>query len=224
MIQLFYGLPGAGKTTAMMDYVHAHADKHRFFVTDRAAEWGAVDPDNAEKPNPRWRGLDPKLIRTILPDEVPDEWPETGIFLFQYPWEGLDVAQLAVDVGNVVVCDDEMDLVAVRTGWETSPLRMAVHRGRHAPNAKGEICELHIMGAARRPQNLHIDLTSMADQVFIFRVQGHRTLERLQLDSMISDADDEEWMKISSLPNFEYKLWKNDGTSSWGTVKNPFSK
>ncbi len=223
MISLFYGVPGAGKTTAMIDYVHEYGENQRVFVVDRAGEWGATDPDGAgESPNPRWRGMDTSRIQTIGNDNVPEEWPENGIFLFQYPWEGEQVAELAVAVGNTVYCDDELDLVAIRKGWEDSALRTMVHRGRHAPNAQGEIGELHILGAARRPQNLHTDVTSMADQCFIFRVQGHRTLERLEADSMIES--EEEWERVRMQPNFSYKLWRSDGSSSWGTVKDPFSK
>lgn len=218
MISLFYGVPGAGKTTAMMDFVAQHALEQVFFVVDRAGEWSVGSPDHASSPNPRWRGADIP-ISVVEPDSVPDEW-EPGVYLFQYPWEGIEVAELARSVGNVTYVDDEIDLVAVYKGWESSPLRDFVHRGRHLPNANGDICEVHILGAARRPQSLHTDLTAMADQAMIFRVQGYRTLKRLVDDSYVEETD---WDEIRTLPNFEYFLWRSNGTIVRGEVSNPFA-
>lgn len=218
IITLFYGVPGAGKTTAMMDYVSAHSDEHRFLVVDRAGEWGSMDPEQPDQPNPRWRG---KTLPIVVVDKgnLPEPWPETGIFLFQYPWEGPEVAQLVKDIGEAVYVDDEIDLVAVFKGWAESPLRDFVHRGRHLPNAQGEIGKVHILGAARRPQNLHTDLTSLADQTLIFRVQGHRTIDRLVADGMIDDSD---IVTVRTMPNLDYKLWRSDGHTEWGRVTDPF--
>ena len=218
MITLFYGVPGAGKTTAMMDYVSAHSQEQRFFVVDRAGEWDALDSDDPMRPNPRWRGKE-LPIQKVKSDALPSEWPDTGIFLFQYPWEGPAVAELAKDVGETVYVDDEIDLVAVYQGWNESPLRDFVHRGRHLPNREGRIGKVHILGAARRPQNLHSDITSLCDQCLIFRVQGFRTIERLIQDSMIDKSEADE---IRNMADLRYKLWKSDGSSEWGEVMNPF--
>lgn len=218
-ITLFYGVPGAGKTTAMMDYVNMHAFHQRFFVVDRVGEWGINDPENFDKPNPRWRGRRLPIIEVSKDEET--DFSQNGIYLFQYPWEGNEVAEVCRAVGNATYVDDEIDLVATFKGWTESPLRDFVHRGRHLPNADGEIGRVNILGAARRPQNLHTDLTSLADQVLIFRVQGHRTLERMVLDSMVTD---DMWDEIRLQKTFDYVLWKSDGTITRGYVTDPFKR
>lgn len=237
MIELWYGVPGSGKTTAMIGFVGAHADEQRFFVVDRVGEWDVADPDEPGALNPRWRGVHAPFFRLERSRGAVQQfyweweanewqavesprgpWPR-GVYLFQHPWEGLEVAALARDVGNVVYVDDEIDTVATVRGWQENPVRDMVHRGRHMPNAQGVVGQLHILGACRRPQSLHVDMTAMCDQAMIFRCQGHRTLGRLLDDSMITE---DEWNRIRTLPNLRYKLWKATGEEGWGEVSNPF--
>ncbi len=235
MIQLFYGVPGAGKTTAMQALVLAQRESQTFFVMDFAGEWGPVSKDDPDKPNPAWRGVDPEGWLHIVDEEMveryreggaldwmtgEDPWPP-GVYLFQWPWEGEEVAELAKGIGDVVYVDDEIDRTAIQGTWLDNPLRDFVHRGRHMPNNDGIPCELHIMGACRRPQNLATDLTSMADEVYIFRVQGHRTFKRLVDDNMI---DQGEIQPISLFKNFQCKLWKSTGESALLRIENPYGK
>lgn len=188
-------MPAMGKTTWMHDFIRAHPE-HRFFVMDHAAEWG---PDAAH-----WRGQPPQECRVYEHDaEWPDRWPDAGVFVFRNR-DYRDVAQLVLDVGDSTYVDDELDFAATRRGWEDSPLRVIVHQGRHAPNAAGEYTQCNLLGACRRPQSLVTDVTDIADQVAIFRIQGNRTLERLLNDSMI---EEEEWDRIRTLPPFHFKLW-----------------
>jgi hypothetical protein len=56
----------------------------------------------------------------------------------------------------------------------------------------------------------------------IFRVQGHRTLQRLQADGMVEN--DEEWLRIRTQPNLQYKLWRSDGSSEWGEISDAYGK
>jgi len=213
-IRLFLGVPGAGKTLAMQDYVRAHAHEHAFYVVDRAGEWG---PENLQ----RWRGAPPvtyyvahgdieKTSRELLENHAP------GVYLFGHPWEGEEVAQVAANVGNVVFTDDEIDLVATYRGWPDNALRSMCHRGRHLPNLLGEPCELHILGAARRPQNLHTDVTSLADEVVVFRVQGEKTIDRLVNEGILEPRDIE---KARTQPNFEYVLWRSTGERAHGKIR-----
>jgi len=115
MITLFIGVPGSGKTQAMQDYIAAQALGHRFLVVDRAGEWRAYTDEGA--PNPRWRGKQARLpIVQVSKDADSSEdgqtdLKDTGIYLFGYPWEGIDVAQLCVSLGNCVYVDDEIDLL-----------------------------------------------------------------------------------------------------------------
>lgn len=195
MRMLIYGLPGYGKTTYLHDYIRQNP-KHRYFVVDHADEWG---PDAGH-----WRGNPPEIYVIEGPKQVPDEFDFEGVYVFRQ-FEGTDVAQLCIDVGHSVYVDDEIDLIAGKSGgWDENPIRALVHRGRHVPNAQGEITECHLLGACRRPQSLHTDLSEQADSVRIFRVQGKRTLDRLRADSHI---EDEEWDVIRELPPFHYKAW-----------------
>lgn len=199
VIQLAYGMPGFGKSTLLHDLVRSMAKTHRFFVMDNEAGWG---PDGIH-----WRGTPPPITIIQGEDQLEhlasihaDEFPDSGVFVFRNI-ESDAVAELAVAKGNVTYVNDELDKVGKRKGWETSSLRRIVHEGRHLPNENGDICELHILGACRRPQNLHTDLTDLADQVYIFRVKGSRTLQRLLADSMI---EDHEWDTIRELPKFHF--------------------
>lgn len=220
MISLFYGVPGAGKSQAMQDYVSAHAAEHRFMVVNRLGEWNTGEEG---APNLRWRGKTLPIIQGPEPKDVADfEFQPTGIYLFNFPWEGNEVASLCVALGNCCYVDDEIDMAATYKNWNTSDLRHIVHRGRHMPNAKGEICELHMLGAARRPQNLHSDVTTLSDQCLIFRVQGRLTLDRLRQDGMIDS--DEEWDRVRTQPNLSYKLWRSDGHSEWGSITDAFKR
>jgi hypothetical protein len=72
------------------------------------------------------------------------------------------------------------------------------------------------LGAARRPQSLHIDVTSLADQAFIFRVKGRRTWTRLVDDLILSE---EEVPTVAQLRPYAYKLWTASGDApSWGEL------
>jgi len=195
MIILVYGLPGMGKTTLMHDLVRVHVN-HRFFVVDHTGEWG---PEALH-----WRGKPPKKIE-IIDDvkSIPSSFDEEGVFVFQNMDSSVVAEQTAMH-GDTTYVDDEIDMVAIPEGWKTNPLRHIVHRGRHLKNAEGEVTTAHILGACRRPQNLVRDITDIADQVYIFRVQGDRTLERLKRDSMI---EGDEWEKIRTLPVFHFKYW-----------------
>lgn len=211
-IRLFLGVPGAGKTLAMQDYVRAHASEWAFFVVDRAGEWG---PDNVR----RWRGEPPPCFD--VPHGSLDKVSKSllgcapGVYLFGHPWEGDEVAQVAAAVGNVVYTDDELDLVATYSGWTQNALRSMCHRGRHLPNMLGVPCELHILGAARCPQNLHTDVTSLCDECLVFRVQGEQTIARLVREGILREGDIE---RARTQPIFEYLLWRSTGEHSAGKL------
>lgn len=204
MIILCYGLPGTGKTTLMHDLVSAMSQTHRFFVVDKANEWldGAF----------HWREAK-NLPITVLweRNQLPkiEEMPETGIFVFPTTtWDALEVGQLVVSYGNTCYVHDEIDSIAGKEGWKESPLRGIVHEGRHQRNALGEICVNHIMGACRRPQSLHTDLTDIYDQIYLFRVKGSNTKKRLLNDSVIEDET--EWEHVRNLENFQCKHLPSD--------------
>lgn len=193
MIILCAGMPGSGKSTLMHWLVSIQSRTHRFFIVDHEAGWGADAP--------LWQGNVPHIHAiTYAGQKLPEKFEDAGVYIFRN-WEPFAVADLAVRTGNVVYVDDEIDKTARRKGWDSSGLRRIVHEGRHLPNAKGEICELHIIGACRRLQNLHTDITDIADQFFIFKLKGRNTLKRMHDDSLIDS--DEDWDTIRELNKFE---------------------
>jgi hypothetical protein len=203
MIVLAYGVPGAGKSTLLHDMVKAHEDTHRIFVHDHEAGWGA---DGVH-----WRNSPPKQLQIVQGESELDalehldanERPARGVFVFRNV-ESERILQLAVKWGDVVYVDDELDKAGRKKGFDDSALRAIVNEGRHLINDAGEPSQLHVLGACRRPQKLHTDITDLADEVYIFRCQGSRTLGRLKDDSMIEDEEEEE---VRNLPNFHFLHW-----------------
>lgn len=229
-VRLALGVPAAGKTIALQDMVaDACAAGHVAFVTDFAGEWAETDADGL--PNQRWRGSPPPIFYAPPPPgeggEVDLEWfigvrdAGNAAVLFQYPWEAAQVADVAKKVGGVIYVDDEIDLLAVYSGWPDNPLRDFCHRGRHLPDHEGTPREVHVLGAARRPQNLHTDVTNLADEVLIFRVQGKNTLKRLVEEGMLTD---ELVAEAKALPNFHYFLWRSTGEIERGVLLDPWAK
>lgn len=212
MITLALGVPGAGKSLALQDLVRRDCNSgHVAFVVDRAGEW--------EASSPRWRGNPPRIIDA--PKNATPEWltglrdEGAGMVRFPYPYEGVDVARLAAAVGDITYVDDEIDLHATYSGWHENPLRSFCHRGRHLPDSQGVPRVVHVYGAARRPQNLHTDITSLADQILCFRVQGASTLKRLTQEGILAE---ENVIEATQLPTFHYFLWKSDGTRARGQL------
>lgn len=199
MIRLAYGMPGAGKSTLLHDFVRVEAPAQRFFVKAHSLEWN--------RESGHWRGRPPESLRVITgPDAFErfkgEDIPETGVFVFLNV-EAEHVVQLVKAKGASVYVDDEIDLIARRQGWDESSLRAIVHQGRHLQSERGDFTECHVMGACRRPQNLHTDLTDLADEVFVFRLKGGNTRKRLLMDSLIED--DGEWDQLTELPDFHFK-------------------
>lgn len=231
---LFYGVPGTGKTQAMADIVAAHSDEQLFFVVDITNDW-SLSEDNL-----RWRGNVPKGLvfgqaeydeffkhvraseeggykhgRVESAEKFIAENDHSGVLVFQFPFRPWEVAEYAKAVGNSVFVSDEIDTVATYKDWDINPLKDFVHRGRHLPNRSGEMGTMGILGAARRPQSLHTDITSLADEIFVFRVNGKRTIDRLIGDSVIDSTKD---LEVIKLPNLHYVKWTAQGGRSPGRV------
>lgn len=196
-IRIAYGMPGSGKSTLLHDLVAAQAHEIRFLVSDHEAAWG---PDGVH-----WRGAPPPIHVYYRDSKLPtlEEWPETGVFVFR-GWDGREVAELAQRLGWCTYVDDEADRAGRKEGFDRSALRNIVNEGRHLENALGEHTEVHALLACRRPQKLHNDLSELADEVFVFRCQGLRTLGRLLDDNHILEDQQE---LVANLPNFECLHW-----------------
>jgi len=228
---LVFGVPGAGKTVLLQDMVHDFClVGWTCLIKDQAGEWAAHDADGKE--NPRWRGAPPQLVEIgVGPDnldaataavrELRDSVQpgEQGFaVLFPYPWEGAEIAEVTRRVGDVVIVDDEIDLCCTYTDWENNPYRDFFHRGRHLPDEFGVPRVIQVLGAARRPQNLHIDATSLADTVYVFRVQGSRTIARLESDAVLTR---ELSPRVRLFPNFHFIKWESSGEITEGVLTSP---
>lgn len=198
----------------MHDLVRTQCLQQRFLVVDHDASWG--------HDSVLWRGQPPVNLYVIeehdfqpWAEKSNENWPEKGVFAFRNvePWA---IANLVVDLGDSVYVDDELDLTARAKGWLQSPLRKIVHQGRHLKNREGDICMVHILGACRRPQNLHTDVSTLADAVYIFRVQGRRTIDRLKDDSMIEEGHVD---KVRQLPTFHFLHWPSMRFFCVGEIK-----
>lgn len=210
MIRLAIGVPGAGKSICLQDCAREAVRKGwPVFAVDRAGEW-------LSDANVRWRNNAPNVKDILSPtdwDNAKEEGIEAGVYAFN-GFESLDVARYAQAIGNVVFVDDEIDISAPLSGkWKDNPLRDFCHRGRHFPNAKGEICELHLWGAARRIQNVHTDVTSLCDEAFVFRVSGRRTIDRIIEEMAFSEEQANEAL---TLDTFNYFRWSSKGTLTRG--------
>jgi hypothetical protein len=226
MINLFSGVPGAGKTQMICELLMSQKHEMTFLVRDSTGDFS--DPHS-----PRWRNRDPeirfvKYTQDAIPEELEERKP--GIYVFPEPWLGEQIAQIGIALGWCTYVDDEIDLVAVYKGWIDNPLREYCHRARHKKNAQGEFAEIHLFGGMRRIQNVHTDVTSMADQMFVFRSQGKQTMKRLTDEGIILPAHVEQVRTFQGgkddagnlLPHMEFLLWKNSGTHSFGRLDNPF--
>lgn len=96
-----------------------------------------------------------------------DEWrsaaavPALSVFRGVEPAE---LAQLAIDVGDVVLVLDELDMATGgNKSWPrgSDSVRRIVHYGRHL--------RVTLLGGFRRTQNIPEDALSQADHVFLFR-------------------------------------------------------
>ena len=207
MISAYVGWPATGKTQAMVDAVAGFASSSTFLVFDRAREWGAESV--------RWRATPPSIT---LCETLSQEIDGPGVYLFRPPIDPLDVVQRAIAIGSCTYVDDEIDTIARAAGWPDNPLRLIAHQGRHLANAEGEIGEMGLLCAMRRPQSCHPDLTAMADHAAIFRCAGKLTLARLHADAWIEAGDEET---IRTLPNLTYLAWPE---RDWRQIRDPWRK
>lgn len=223
MIKLFCGVPGSGKTLAMQDTVRLLNRESGLgcVAIDRTEDWGLADKDG--KPNVRWRKDPPSIVEWTPENSDDDSIREslyeaqtkgtTVVFKRFEPWVVSDWVQR---IGDLVYVDDEVDLTARTKEWLANPLRAFVHTGRHLPDESGYPREVHILGACRRVQNIHTDLTEMADEVFLFRSQGKNTIKRLFDEGWIDS--DEMMLKVKTQPNLDYVRWRNDGSIESGKL------
>ncbi len=199
MIVLAFSLPGFGKSTLLHDLVKAQAHAQRFFIVDHDWSWG---PEGYH-----WRGAPPENLVVVSKKSGWPDMPDVGVLACR-GFDPMEIYARAVAEGWSTVVDDEIDKTARKKGWDDSPLRGIVHEGRHLENASGEFTEMHLYGAARRVQNLHTDLTELASEIYVGRLKGKNTLQRLVDENAIEEDQTDE---IRALPKFRFWWTRSDG-------------
>jgi len=109
----------------------------------------------------------------------------------EFPW----LARIAYEVGSLC-------LVAEEISWAISPAKMPVEietlirYGRHR--------DVELVGISRRPAEVNRDLTSNANEVYIFRTHEPRDLEYFR--KVIGSAAD----GLPNLPPYVPHVWKDE--------------
>lgn len=143
-------------------------------------------------------------------------WHDVEEFLAHYAGRAPDPVSVFRDVEPDRVCDlawasapvtvvlDEVDLTLGSSRRPPHPsLHRLVHKGRHAKRADGQYARVSVVLAARRFYNVHPDVRSQADLVYVFRVAEPRDRDAL-LDLGFPSA---EAARLPSLGRGEFLRW-----------------
>lgn len=110
--------------------------------------------------------------KTTLAIQLAAGWPTANIHVHDPMGVMLAFREASDDSlntpGNLLLLD-EIDLLASARGYEYPWVREAVHYGRHLG--------ISIIGAARRPANIHRDLTALASTVYLGQMLEPRDLD-----------------------------------------------
>lgn len=177
MISIYLGSQGCGKSTLIRKHVAELA--RTFERAGSAVVFLVVDHDDS------WTAREfPGAMFFLHTDayRALDELPRVAIFRGVDP---LDVAQLALDVGDAVYVDDEIDVALGDGKWKDSPIREIVKRGRHIRAADGEIASVSALVATHRPANLPTDISGLFTRVYVGRLFAYVDAERVYREGWI---------------------------------------
>ena len=196
-VTLYLGEPQCGKTTLMRDHVTALAQS--------CPEIVVLIVNHGEKPGrPSWRDIP---VDHRVYHSTGEWWAEPSRVAIFEGVSGIEVAQLAIDVGWSFYVDDEADGIVSDGAWGRSeaaaenPLRDIVKRGAHLANRAGEITEVHAFLATHRPANLPTDVSGLYTNVYIGRFQGWIDAERIRKEGWINArSTDDALEQLKALP------------------------
>lgn len=146
---------------------HSRADVRAFLIVDHDGTWDGK----------AWSS----------PEELRDAEEIPRFNVFRGSAAG-DVARLAIALGDCVLVDDEVDGQVGDMKWKGSPLREIAKRGRHLPNAAGEICSASALVATHRPANLHPDLRGLCSRVYLGKLTAYADAEACYREGWVADA------------------------------------
>lgn len=105
---------------------------------------------------------------------------------------GVEVAQLAVDLGWTIYVDDECDDIVRDGSWTANPLREIIKRGRHLANRAGHVTEVHAWVATQRVAGLPTDLSGLYDRVYVGRLNAYNDAKRVRDEGWVTGRNVEE--------------------------------
>lgn len=193
MVVAVIGKKGSGKTALLrkLTYrVHASRPTPLIFWHD---------------PNEQIRDAGARVFQSVAAARSYIERHQAVPSLSLFRGRGVDVdelAQLALDVRDVVLVIDELDRACTAKKWKSPHVERIVHEGRHE--------RVSLFGSFRRTANVHEDIVSQADYVFIFRhsLSNPWDLDNIKRRFGVRVADE-----VRRLPRHRFVIWE-DGFES----------
>lgn len=183
---LYIARPRHGKSTLLRKHVYEQrSDVRAFLILDRDGKstWqGPVFTSTAE------------LRRR---DTIPKWCVFRGV-------SGAEVAELAVDLGDCVIVDEEVHRTIAERPWKTwdprrrvdakgkpigHPLFAVLHEGAHIENALGQASTVSALIATHRPSNLPKDLPALCDGIYLGALSAYVDADRCYREGWVPEAD-----------------------------------
>jgi GTPase SAR1 family protein len=207
-VYLVLGRRGMGKTTYMRRFIGELLADGRQIVL--------IHDERGQFEGHRWRSVEEFRGARKL--------PPVNVFRGVSPGE---VAALAVQLAErrvrVVLVIDELDLACDSNRFHDEPARKRgeaprrgnlysiVHYGRHIGRPDGDerpIYGVDLVGSARRPTNVHVDVGELAEQIVCFRLNGRNALAWVE-----ETCGDEFAGRVATLPKFRSVTYDPADTS-----------
>lgn len=168
MLALYIGDQGCGKSTLLRKHVYdADQDVRCFLIMDRDR-----------------LGLWPGTIATVSGFGA-RSLPLPRFLVFQRD-RGIDVARLAIGLGDCIFVDEECHRTIAEHPWRSSshpagghPLYDIVHEGRHLDNAINQTSFVGAWCATHRANNVPRDARSLANRVYLGRAKSYAEAETI---------------------------------------------
>lgn len=178
-VAAIFGKPRSGKSTLLRRFVYESKAPVRAFLI--------IDRDGMGT----WDG---PVFTSIRAARAAELVPRFMVFRGVPGWE---VAELAIDLGDCVVVDEEVHRTIAERPWKPwdrrhrdkgHPLYAILHEGAHLDNARGESCQVDALIATHRPANLPTDLPALCDSVYLGPLVAYTDAERVFREGWLPEA------------------------------------
>jgi hypothetical protein len=206
MITIYLGAPGSGKSYLMRSHVRvllAELDKR-----GSAVVFLIVDHDDSWRTGAQVDELPPDAVGYFTSADAYRELeslPRVAVFRGVPP---LEVAALALAIGDAVYVDDEIDHALGDSPWLRSPLREIVKRGRHIRAEDGEVASVSALVATHRAANLPTDVSGLFSRVYVGRLTAWRDAQRVHQEGWIErETVAEVRAELAARPVGTFTFW-----------------